>query len=159
MSQLVIVNKLEEKIRGLDMTPVLQFSNKLEELTKAANTTVAPMYLRDFILAMDKTNDLVAKASFFHGQAKNALDVCESIAYFDNAPAYLEAKGVKDTSEARKRYIDLDGDVQKAKDVFARAESMLEFLKVKRQEFKMAHEAVKKIAYSSDYSNSPEEGM
>ncbi len=159
MSQLAVIEKLEEKIRGLDMTPVLHYSNKLEEMTKASNTMVAPMYLKDFIVAMDKANDLVAKAQFFYGQAKSALDLAEATAYFDNAGQYLESKGVKDTSEARKRYVDLDPDVQKAKDVVSRAESMLEFLKVKRQEFKMAHEAVKKIAYSSDYNNSPDEGM
>jgi hypothetical protein len=158
MSDLTLVSKLEKDLKSLDLSKVLKYQQKLEDLTQGANTMNAPMYLRDFILAYDETNNLLAKATRYLGQAEASLKTAESMAYFDAAPDFLKDNGVKDSSEARKRYIPLDPRVQDAERVKSFAESMVAFLKNKMFEFRAAHEAVKKMAYSGDYSNSPYEG-
>jgi hypothetical protein len=158
MSDLLLVSKLEKDLKSLDISKILKYNEKLEDLTQGANTMNAPIYLRDFILAYDETNVLLSKAMRYLGQANAALNAAESIAYFDKAADYLELKKVKDSSEARKKYIPLDPDVQAAEKVKALAESMVALLKNKMIEFKMAHDDVKKMAYASDYSDSPYEG-
>lgn len=159
MSDLVLVEKLERDLKSLDMTGVVKYTEKLQDISKGLNTMLAPLYLRDFILAYDITNGLLSKAMYYLGQAEAALKTAESIAYFDNAPEFLEQRSVKDTAEARKKYVPLDPAVQKAEQVRARAEAMVSFLKNKLQEFRLAHDDVKKIAYANDNNNSPNEGM
>jgi len=159
MSDLVLVSKLEENLKALDISKVLKYQEKLEDLTHGANTMNAPMYLRDFILAYDETNNLLAKATRYLGLAEAALKTAESIAYFDAAEDFLKQRKVKDTNEARKRYVPMDPVVQRAEGVKAQAEAMVSFLRNKMLEFRMAHDDVKKIAYASDNNNSPYEGM
>lgn len=158
MSDLTLVSKLEQDLRSLDLSKVVKYTQKLDDLTQGANTLNAPIFIRDFILAYDETNLLLAKAMRYQGQVKAALETAEAIAYFDKAPDYLKAKGVKDSSEAKKMYIPIDEDVQRAKHVYAQAEAMVSLLKNKLYEFRAAHESVKKMAYSGDYSNSAYEG-
>ena len=158
MSDIALVDKLEQNLKSLDLSKILKYQEKLENLTKGANTMNAPMYLRDFILAYDETNNLLAKATRYLGQAEATLKAAESIAYFDTAPDFLKEKKVKDSSEARKKYIPLDPSVQKAENIKAFAESVVQFLKNKMMEFRMAHDDVKKMAYTSDNNNSAYEG-
>lgn len=158
MSDLALVNKLEQNLKSLDLTKVLKYHQKLEDLCQGANTMNAPMYLRDFILAYDETNNLLAKASRYLGQAEAALKTAESIAYFDAAPDFLRDKNVKDSSEARKKYVPLDPGVQKAESVKIFAESLVQFLRNKMMEFRMGHDDVKKMAYAGDNNNSAYEG-
>lgn len=159
MSDLALVTKLEQNLKSLDITKILKYQEKLEGLTRGANTMEAPMYLRDFILAYDECNNLLMKATRYLGQAEAALKTCESIAYFDFAPDYLRDKKVKDSSEARKKYVPLDPAVQRAENVKASAEAMVQFLRNKMAEFRMAHDDVKKMAYTADNTNSAYEGM
>lgn len=159
MSDLAMVSKLEKDLKSLDITKILKYNEQLNNLTQGANSMNAPIYLRDFILAYDETNNLLIKATRYLGQSDAALDVAESIAYFDEAPDYLKSKDVKDTSEARKRYIPLNDGVQAALRLKAQAEAMVAFLKNKLQAFRLAHDDIKKIAYASDSTNSSYEGM
>lgn len=159
MSDLEPISKLEKDLKSLDIGNLLRYNQKLEDLTKGANTIQAPMYLRDFILAYDEANVLLAKAMRYLGQAESELKTAESIAYMDNAKDYLNSKDIKDSSEARKRYIPLDPDVQKAEKIKALAESVVQFIKNKMQVYRLAHDDVKKIAYANDNNNSPYEGM
>lgn len=158
MSDLTLVSKLEKDLKSLDLSRILKYNEKLEDLTHGANTMNAPIYLRDFILAYDETNVLLSKAMRYLGQAEAALKTAESIAYFDKAPDYLKGKGVKDSSEAKKMYIPIDPDVQAADRVKGYAEAMVSLLKNKLMEFRMAHDDVKKMAYTNDNSNSAYEG-
>jgi hypothetical protein len=138
---------------------MLELSEKVKDIAKGANTMLAPMMLRDFILGMDITNNLLASAIRDDIKADARVKHAEAVAYFDKAPQYLKDNKIKDSSEAKKMYIPLDEDVQSAKDRKAQTESLVAFLKNKLQEFRMAHDDVKKMAYANDYSNSPNEGM
>jgi hypothetical protein len=120
---------------------------------------LAPVYLRDFVMAYDFTNTMLASAMRMHGIAVAALKTAEAVAYFENAPAYLESKGVKESNAARERYVPMDPGVQYAEKVKSQSEAMVVFLKNKLQEFRLAHDDVKKIAYSNEYNDSPNEGM
>lgn len=143
----------------MSMERIAQYSEKIKDIAKGANTMLAPMMLRDFIVAMDITSDMLAKAIRNEIRANAQLKQAEAEAYFDRAPEYLKSKGVKESSEAKKFYVPLDPDVVKAVDEKAKAEAVTALLKNKLHEFRMAHDDVKKMAYSSDYSNSPNEGM
>jgi hypothetical protein len=119
---------------------------------------MAPVYMRDFILAYDVTNTMLSRAIRADLEAASAVDTARSIAYLDKAGDYLKLKNIKDSSEARKQYIEIDSDVQRANNLRAKTQAMVSFLKNKMQEFRLAHDDVKKIAYGDQYL-SPEEGM
>ena len=104
--------KVEEGLRSLRLDRLAEFTKKIEDISKGFNTMLAPVYLRDFIMAYDFTNTMLASAMRMHGIADSALRNAEAIAYFENAPTYLESKGVKDSDAARKRYVPMDQEVQ-----------------------------------------------
>lgn len=141
----------------VDITQLAEYVNKIEELSSVSKM-MAPVYLRDFIQGQDIAITLLAKAVQADNKAKSALEYAESIAYLENAKAYLDAKGIKDTSEARKQYVNIDPDVIKAKDNKAVTEAMVVLLKGKAQELRMAHDDLKRIAYDTS-SQTPWEGM
>lgn len=138
---------------------VVEMSKKLEKIAEGANTMLAPIMMRDFIVAMDITSDLLAKAIRNDLRASAKLKQAEAEAYFDRAPDFLKAQGVKESSEAKKMYIPTDPAVIDANEEKAKTEALTTWLKNKLQEFRMAHDDVKKMAYASDYTNSPNEGM
>lgn len=143
--------------RVVDITRLATYTNKIEELASVSKM-LAPVFLRDFIVGQDIASTLLAKAVQTDNRAKAALEFAESIAYLENAKTYLEAKGIKDTSEARKQYVNIDPEVVKAKDKKAMTESMVVFLKGKLGELRQAHDTLKKITYG-DPMMSPYEGM
>lgn len=138
---------------------IVDMSKKLDKIAEGANTMLAPIMMRDFIVAMDITSDLLAKAIRNDLRAGAKLKQAEAEAYFDRAPDYLKSQGVKESSEAKKMYIFIDPAVIAAHEEKAKCEAMTTWLKNKFYEFKMAHDDVKKMAYASDYVNSPNEGM
>ena len=147
-------------VKPIDLTRVIEYTKKIPDISNGFNTMLAPLYLRDFIMAIDVTNTLLAKAIRSDLQAAAAVKNQESLAYIDRAGAYLKIKEIKDTAEARKRYVFIDEDVLRALDLKSQTESMVSFLKNKMFEFRLAHDDVKKIAYANDYSNNtPNEGM
>lgn len=119
---------------------------------------MAPTYLRDFIMAYDITNTMLSTAVRCEIEAKANLDKAKAIAYLDNAAEYLSDKGIKDTNTSRQQYVELDADVVAAKTVYAKSTAMVTFLKNKMQEFRMAHDDVKKMTYSDSYQT-PNEGF
>ena len=106
---------------------------------------LAPIYLRDFILAIDVTGVLYAKAIKNHNRAEAHAKRMESIAFMDNAGPALEERGLRDSAEARKKYVHMDPDVVAAYEVRAKTEAMVSLLRLKLQEFRLAHDDVKKI--------------
>jgi hypothetical protein len=141
----------------VDITQLAEYVNKIEELSSVSKM-MAPVYLRDFIIGQDVAITLLAKAVQADNKAKAALEYAESIAYLENAKAYLDAKGIKDTSESRKQYINIDPNVIEAKERKSLTEAMVVLLKGKTQELRMAHDDLKRITY--DTSNATNwEGM
>jgi hypothetical protein len=159
MENLALVSKLEQDLKSLDISRINEYQERLENLTQGANTMNAPLYIKDFILAYDEANILLSKATRLLHQADTALKTAQAIAYMDNAPDYLKEHGMKDTSAARERYIDLDPAVQKAANAKALAESLTLYLRNKMQVFRLAHDSIKKIAYASEMNNSAYEGF
>jgi hypothetical protein len=147
---------VQSQLQAIDVTKIAEYSRKLKDIGSITKM-MAPMYLRDFILAYDATNTLYASAIRCDIMAATAFDTAKSIAYLDNARAYLEARNIKDTAEARKQYVDVDADVIAAADTKAKTAALVQLLRNKLQEFRMAHDDVKKMTYGDGYS-SPEEG-
>jgi hypothetical protein len=150
--------KYEETLDPVDVTHIIAYARKIHDIGQGFNKMTAPLYIRDFIIAYDITSNALAKATRKDMEADNTLNTAESIAYLENATAYLTAHDIKDTAEARKRYVALDPGVKTALDAKAKTAAMVSLLKTKLIEFKMAIESVKKIAYGDMYL-SPDEGM
>jgi hypothetical protein len=149
------MSNLPEKV--VDITQLAAYVNKIEDMA-SINKAMAPVYLRDFIQGQDVATNLYAKAIKADAKAKARLEYVESIAYLENAKAYLDAKGIKDTSEARKQYVNIDPDVLEAKDQKAQTEALVVLLKGKVSELKQAHDDLKKVTYA-DSNMTDFEGM
>jgi hypothetical protein len=149
------MSELPEKV--MDITQLASYVNKIGELSSVSKM-MAPVYLRDFIQGQDVATTLYAKAVKADAKAKARLEYVESIAYLENAKAYLEAKGIKDTSEARKQYVNIDSDVVEAKDQKAQTEALVILLRGKISELKQAHDDLKKVTYA-DANMTDYEGM
>jgi len=141
----------------VDITHLAQYVNKIQELS-SVNKMMAPTYLRDMIVGQDVAANLLAKAMQTDSQAKAKVEYAESIAYLERAKEYLEAHSIKDTSEARKQYVNIDGDVMRAKDHRAMTEALVSLLKSKLSQLRQAHDDLKKIAYG-DQNMTAYEGM
>lgn len=109
------------------------------------------VYLRDFIIGQDVAGALLARAVQADIKAKARLEQAESIAYLDNASEYLQARNIKDSSEARKRYIPIDEGVVKASDDKARTEALVSLLKNKLSILRQSHDDLKKILYGDNH--------
>jgi len=142
----------------VDVTRIAQYSKLISQIGQGMNKMKAPLFIRDFSIAYDITSNLLFDVTRRNLRAEHDLEIAESIAYLENARAYLEAHGIKDSADARKRYIPLDPAVIKATSIKNETEALASFLKIKLNEFKMSVEAVKKIAYGDIYL-SPDEGM
>lgn len=141
----------------VDITQLAEYVNKIDELA-SINKMMAPVYLRDYIMGQDVAANLLAKAMQADSRAKARVEQAEAIAYLERARDYLESKGIKDTSEARKQYVNVDPDVLAAKDNRAKTEALVSLLKSKLSQLRQAHDDLKKIAYG-DQNLTPYEGM
>ena len=150
------VTAVEQRLQAIDVTKIVEYTKKLREIG-SINKMMAPVYLRDFIVAYDITNTMYSAAIRCDIEAQASLDTARSIAYLDRAGDYLRSKGIKESSEARKQYVDIDEGVIKASELKAKTTALCAFLKNKLQEFRMAHDDVKKMSYGDNYM-SPEEG-
>ena len=148
---------MSELTQKVDVTRLLHYVNKIEELS-SINKMMAPRYLQDYIVGQDVAANLLAKAIQQDSRAKAKLDYVESIAYLEKARDYLEKHGIKDTSEARKQYINVDPDVVIAKDVKASTEALVTLIRSRQSQLRQAHDDLKKIVYG-DQNMTPYEGM
>jgi hypothetical protein len=148
---------IEGGLDSLDLQKIATYTRKLTDIGSSFNKMLAPNYLRDFIIGYDVSSVMLAKAIEYEMKAKSALETAEAIAYLDRAPDYFKTKNEKPTIESRKAYVSLDPDVQRAKEVHARAVAMCSLLKNKVQEFKHAIEVTRDMA--RDGYSTPYEGM
>lgn len=147
------MGEITEKV---DITRLAHYVNKIEELS-SINKMMAPTYLKDYIMGQDVAAHLLARAIQADSRAKAKVEKTEAIAYLDKAKGYLESRGIKDTSEARKQYVCVDEEVVAAKDERARTEALVALLKSKLSQLRQAHDDLKKIAYG-DQNLTPYEG-
>lgn len=137
----------------IDITQLVHYLNKVGELASVTKL-MAPVYLQDMIMGQDLAANMLARAIKADSQAKAKLEYAESIAYLEKAADYLALKGIKDTSEARKQYVNIDSDVLKAKDVKAQTEALVVLLKARLSEFRQCHDDLKKITYDKNVDTS-----
>jgi hypothetical protein len=147
---------VETRLKTIDVTKLVDYTRKIKDIG-SLNNMMAPTYLRDFIIAYDTTNVMLSTAVRCDIEVKAYLDKVRAIAYLDKAAGYLEARDIKDTNLSRQQYVELDNDVVIAKNIHAKTAAMVTFLKNKMQEFRMAHDDVKKMVYTDQYQT-PNEG-
>lgn len=146
-----------KQVAAIDVTQLAVYLNKVKEIA-SINKMMGATYLRDFIEGQDVAGQLLAKAVQADIRAKARLEQAEAIAYLDYASDYLKSKGIKDSSEARKRYIDIDENVIAAKENKAKTEALVSLMKNKLSVLRQAHDDLKKIMYG-DSNMTPYEGM
>ncbi len=130
----------------VDVTRLAHYINKIGELASVTKL-MAPVYLQDMIMGQDVAANLLAKAIKIDSQAKAKLEYAESIAYLERAADYLASKSIKDSSEAKKQYVNIDPDVIKAKDHKAQTEALVVLIKSRLSELRQCHDDLKKITY------------
>ncbi len=146
--------------RQLGQLDITQLSVYLDKAKKIASVSkmMAGVYLQDLIVGQDIAGQMLAKAVQADIKAKSKLDELEAIAYLDKASDYLKERNIKDSSEARKRYVDVDPNVLAAKDNKAKTEALVALLKNKLNVLKMSHDDLKKMVYG-DNNMTQFEGM
>jgi hypothetical protein len=151
---------MSEEPKTLSQLDITQLSIYLDKAKKIASVSkmMAGVYLQDLIVGQDIAGQMLAKAIQADIKAKSKLDEMEAIAYLDKASEYLKERNIKDSSEARKRYVDVDSDVIAAKDNKAKTEALVALLKNKLNVLKMSHDDLKKITYG-DSNMTQFEGM
>lgn len=147
----------EKQVAAIDVTQLAVYLGKVKEIA-SINKMMGATYLRDFIEGQDVAGAMLARAIREDAKAKAKLEQAEAIAYLDNAAAYLVSKGIKDSSEARKRYVDIDESVVAAKDKKAQTEALVSLMKSKLSVLRQAHDDLKKILYGDSHMT-PYEGM
>lgn len=148
---------IESALDSIDLHKIAAYTRKLADIGQGFNKMMAPVYLREFIIAYDVSSVMYAKSVQTELNAKSAVDSAEAIAFLDRAPDYFKSKGEKPTVESKKAFVALDPDVKQAKEIYARAQATSILLKNKVQEFRFAIEAIRKLA--EDGYMSPWEGM
>jgi hypothetical protein len=137
-------------VATIDVTQLVTYLDKVKEIA-SINKMMGATYLRDFIEGQDVAGTLLAKAVQADIKAKARLEQAEAIAYLDHASDYLKAKQIKDSSEARKRYVDIDEEVLAAKDHKAKTEALVSLMKSKLSVLRQAHDDLKKILYGETH--------
>lgn len=134
----------------VDVTQLAVYLDKVREIA-SINKMMGATYLRDFIEGQDIAGQLVARAIQADVRAKAKLEQAEAIAYLDYASDYLKSLNIKDSSEARKRYIDIDQGVLDAKERKAQTEALVSLMKSKLSVLRQAHDDLKKILYGDSH--------
>lgn len=116
---------------------------------------MAPVTLQSLIEGQDLAGDLLSKVIQQDVLVSNKLSEAEAIAYLEKSTDFLQSKGLKDTSEARKQYVEMDPDVLALRNKKAMLEAFTSMLKNKLSILKQAHDDLKKIHYaeSANVSN------
>lgn len=140
----------ENQVATIDVTGLAVYLGKVKEIA-SINKMMGAAYLRDFIEGQDVAGQLLARAVQADIKAKAKLEQAEAIAYLDYASDYLKSKSIKDSSEARKRYVDIDSSVLEAKDNKARTEALVSLMKNKLSVLRQAHDDLKKILYGDQH--------
>jgi hypothetical protein len=147
----------DKSLTSIDVTALATYLDKVKEIA-SVNKMMGAVYLRDFIIGQDVAGALLAKSVQADIRAKSALEQAEAIAYLDNASDYLKQRNIKDSSEARKRYVDVDPGVISAKDHKAKTEALVSLMKNKLSVLRQAHDSLKKVLYG-DSNMTNWEGM
>jgi hypothetical protein len=148
---------IDKTLSSIDVTSLAKYLDKIKDIA-SINKMMGATYLRDFIEGQDVAAMLLAKAIQADIKAKAKLEQFEAIAYLDKASDFLKEKNIKDSSEARKRYVDIDPDVITAKENKAKSEALVSLLKNKLNILRQSHDDLKKILYG-DNTMSQWEGM
>ncbi len=141
---------MSDKIQRIDVTSLAHYLEKVGQIA-SINKMMGPSFLKDFIEGQDVAGGMLARAIQEDSRTKARLDQARAIAYLDRASEYLQSKGIKDTNESRKMYIDIDPDVVKALDDKARTEALVALLKNKLSILRQAHDDLKKILYGDQH--------
>lgn len=147
----------DNQLATVDITRLATYLSKVKEIA-SINKMMGATYLRDFIEGQDVAGQLLAKAVQEDIKAKAKLEQAEAIAYLDYASDYLKSKNIKDSSEARKRYVDIDDGVIAAKEHKAKTEALVSLMKNKLSVLRQSHDDLKKILYG-DSNGTQWEGM
>lgn len=144
---------MSDKIQRIDVTSLAHYLEKVGHIS-SINKMMGPTYLKDFIEGQDVAGAMLARAIQEDSKTKARLDQARAVAYLDRSTDYLQSKGIKDTNESRKMYIDIDPDVMKALDDKARTEALVSLLKNKLSILRQAHDDLKKILYGDQHMTS-----
>jgi hypothetical protein len=144
-------------LQTVDVTALAQYLEKVGQISSVSKM-MGPTLLRELIEGQDVAGAMLARAIREEGRAKARLDHAKAIAYLERSAEYLKDRGIKDTNESRKMYVDIDEDVAKALEHKNMTEAMVALLKNKLSILRQSHDDLKKILYN-DTQMTNYEGM
>lgn len=136
-----IFNELSDQISD----KLRPYSAKLSEMSRV-NEHDAPVFLKIMIDGLLVTGQLISSVSYKAEKAKINRRTQEALAA-ENFRDYAKAKGIKGTVDERNHFINVQDHVLQALEEEAAYEAMMQFLMIKKESFRMAHDDVKKFVY------------
>jgi hypothetical protein len=132
----------------LDMTAVYKYEYMVEDIA-VVNSMNGPLYMKEFLKAKELTSSFYSGLLLDFERAKNETKKQAALAYLERSQDYIKARGLKDTDETKKQYINLDAGYQQAKDKEDMLRALCTLMGNKVDKFQNAYEATKKIFENS----------
>lgn len=128
----------------IDMTSIYQWEQMVEDIA-IVNSMNGPHYIKEFLKAKELTSSIYAKLILDHERAKNETKKQYALAYLERSHEYIKARGLKDTDETKKQYVQIDHAYMAAKDEEDKLRALVTLIGNKVDKFQNAYEASKKI--------------
>jgi len=141
---------MSSNLPSVDITDLATYLQKVDDIPSVSKM-MGGVYLRDFIKGQDVAGQLLAKAIQADVRCKAKLDQAKAEAYLDRAADYLKQRSIKESSEARKMYVDVDPDVIQAQENKAKTEALVSLMKNKLSVLRQAHDDLKKLLYGDNH--------
>lgn len=128
----------------LDMTDIYKWENMVDELAQV-NSMNGPFYMKEFLKAKETCSSYYCRLIYDHEQAKNRTKTEYALSYLERSQVYIREKGLKDTDETKKQYVQIDEAYMKAKDIEDMLKALVTLMGNKVDKFQSAHDDAKKI--------------
>ena len=132
----------------MDMSDIYKWESMVDQLTNI-NSINGPYYMREFLKAKEVCSSYYCKLIFDLEQARNRTKTEYALSYLERSQEYIKFKGLKDTDETKKQYVQIDRAYQAAKDHEDMLKALATLLGNKVDKFQTAHDDAKKIFDSS----------
>lgn len=128
----------------LDMSHVYRYEQLVLQLPQVNNIN-APMYMMEFLKAKELTSTFYCKLLLDYERAKNKTKEENALAYLERSQDYIKNRGLKDTDETKKQYVQIDPRYKQAKDQEDMLKALVTLIGNKVDKFQAAHDDTKKI--------------
>jgi hypothetical protein len=136
---------------SLDLTYVDLIEDRIDEVRRSNPMTLADLIV-DFNVGMSKLGSLIGQVEYEVDSANQAKKMAEATALLERVDEVLKQKNQKSSTDTRQAAVDLDTEVQAARDRVHLLEATLKFLENKYSALERAYYSAKTVC---DYQSVP----